>query len=97
MILLIKPQFEAGKHAVGKGGVVKSQATHKEVIETVMTASRALGLYPTALTYSPIKGPAGNIEYLIHLQSGVTQSDIDVAGIVAEADYALSSHSAEPG
>ena len=65
MICLIKPQFEAGKDLVEKGGVVKDKNTHISVIENVISCVKGLGYTIKGLTYSSIKGPAGNIEYLI--------------------------------
>lgn len=67
VLCLIKPQFEAGKENVGKKGVVRDPAVHEEVIRTVTAFARELGFCPLALTYSPVKGPEGNIEYLIYL------------------------------
>jgi len=68
MIALIKPQFEAGRRNVGKGGVVKAPDIHRQVIQKVCDVADAAMLTVKGLTYSPIKGPAGNIEYLIWLQ-----------------------------
>ncbi len=68
IIALIKPQFEAGRHNVGKGGIDKDPDTHRQVIQKVCDVAHEAGLAVRGLTYSPIKGPAGNIEYLIWLQ-----------------------------
>lgn len=65
MVCLIKPQFEAGKELVEKGGVVKDKNVHKMVIENVINCVKSLDYTIKGLTYSSIKGPAGNIEYLI--------------------------------
>lgn len=67
IISLIKPQFEAGKELVGKNGVVREKSTHLKVINEVLDYAKNIGLYPQQLTFSPIKGPAGNIEYLVQL------------------------------
>lgn len=67
IIALIKPQFEAGREDVPKTGVVKDKAIHLKVIKNVVEFASSIGLYTVNLTYSPIKGPAGNIEYLIYL------------------------------
>lgn len=67
-ICLIKPQFEIGRTKVGKGGVVRSKEDHINVIAEVIEQAAGLQLKAQALTYSPIKGPAGNIEFLIHLK-----------------------------
>lgn len=69
LIILIKPQFEAGKENVGKGGVVRDPAVHKEVLENVLDFAMGLGLLPWGLVASPIKGPSGNIEYLLWLKN----------------------------
>ncbi len=68
VISLIKPQFEAGKEQVGKKGVVKDKSIHINVIKRVLDFSWDLGLKTVNLSFSPIKGPEGNIEYLIHLR-----------------------------
>lgn len=68
MVCLIKPQFEAGREKVGKKGVVRETSIHREVIEKVMDFADLTGFSILGLTYSPIKGPEGNIEYLIHLK-----------------------------
>ncbi len=66
---LIKPQFEAGREKVGKKGVVREKGTHLEVIGKVICHARELGFEVLNLDYSPVKGPEGNIEYLLHLQN----------------------------
>ena len=68
MVCLIKPQFEAGREKVGKKGVVRDPAVHREVIAKVMDFAALLHLSVLGLTWSPIKGPEGNIEYLIFIQ-----------------------------
>ena len=65
---LIKPQFEAGREKVGKKGVVRDPAVHKEVIEMVISYAKSISFGVRHLEFSPIKGPEGNIEYLVHLQ-----------------------------
>ena len=67
MVCLIKPQFEAGKDKVGKKGVVREPEIHKEVIEKILDFAHLVGFDILDLNYSPIKGPEGNIEYLVHL------------------------------
>lgn len=64
LVYLIKPQFEAGREAVGKHGVVRDPRTHELVIHEVVNEAERMGLYTVGLTYSPIKGPKGNIEFL---------------------------------
>ena len=68
MVCLIKPQFEAGKDKVGKKGVVREPEVHREVIEKVITYADMLGFLVKDLDFSPIKGPEGNIEYLVFLE-----------------------------
>ena len=68
MVCLIKPQFEAGREQVGKKGVVRDAAVHKEVIMRVLSFAQSVGFAVRGLDYSPIKGPEGNIEYLAFLQ-----------------------------
>lgn len=86
MVCLIKPQFEAGREKVGKKGVVRDPAVHREVIEKVITEARELGFSILHLEYSPIKGPEGNIEYLVHIcKSGRKEENIDVNEVVSAA------------
>ena len=68
MVCLIKPQFEAGREKVGKKGVVRAPYVHGEVIQKVMDFADLMGFLILGLTWSPVKGPEGNIEYLIHLR-----------------------------
>lgn len=87
IVSLIKPQFEAGKELVGKNGVVREKSTHKKVIEDVIVFAENIGLYPKQLTFSPIKGPAGNIEYLVQLVNEVTDFDMSlIENIVEQAN-----------
>jgi len=67
VIALIKPQFEAGREKVGRGGVVRDAAVHRDVLRTVLDAAGASGLVAVGLSPSPILGPAGNVEFLAHL------------------------------
>lgn len=73
IVCLIKPQFEAGKDKVGKKGVVREPGVHEEVVHKVIDYAEMIGFEVKGLTYSPIKGPEGNIEYLVYL---VKRSDI---------------------
>ena len=68
IVALIKPQFEAGREKVGKKGVVRDKRTHMEVIAMVIQYALSIGFSILNLEFSPIKGPEGNIEYLIHLE-----------------------------
>ena len=92
MVCLIKPQFEAGKENVEKGGVVKDKKVHEEVIENVINFAKNLGYTINDLTFSSIKGPSGNIEYLVWLstQSG-KETDFDIKAIVDNAFKTLNS------
>jgi 23S rRNA (cytidine1920-2'-O)/16S rRNA (cytidine1409-2'-O)-methyltransferase len=85
MICLIKPQFEAGKEKVEKGGVVRDKNTHKDVIKKVVEFAKSLEYSIKGLTYSSIKGPAGNIEYLIWLTTNAEESSYDIENIVNSA------------
>jgi len=88
VVALIKPQFEAGRAKVGKKGVVKDPVVHIEVITNIVNASCALGFVPIGLTYSPVKGPEGNIEYLIYLANYANEMVINeetIEQIVKEA------------
>lgn len=76
MIVLIKPQFEAGTEYINKNGVVKDKKVHLKVIEKVILFANSLGFEILNLDYSPIKGPAGNIEYLLHLKK--KQSNLEL-------------------
>ena len=91
MVCLIKPQFEAGREKVGKKGVVRDKSVHEEVIDKVVSFALSIGFSVLHLEYSPIKGPEGNIEYLVHLkkeaeaeQAGVEES-VDVQKVVDAA------------
>lgn len=75
MVCLIKPQFEAGKEKVGKKGVVREPEVHKEVICKVLDFAAMIGFDILHLNFSPIKGPEGNIEYLVHLQKNAARSE----------------------
>lgn len=85
MICLIKPQFEAGKELVEKGGVVKDKKTHEIVMENVLTCIKDLGYIIKGLTYSSIKGPAGNIEYLVWLATEGEEVEISISDVVNSA------------
>jgi len=71
VVALIKPQFEAGREKVGKKGVVRDKSVHEEVIVKILDYAPTLGFQVLGLTYSPVKGPEGNIEYLVWLRKGV--------------------------
>ena len=83
ILCLVKPQFEAGREQVGKGGIVREPAVHEEVINKVIGYGEENGLYPIALTFSPIKGTKGNIEYLLLLSNKKCDNMIGVREVVA--------------
>jgi 23S rRNA (cytidine1920-2'-O)/16S rRNA (cytidine1409-2'-O)-methyltransferase len=85
VITLIKPQFEAGKESVGKGGVVKDPAVHRRVLREVLDAALEFGYTVSGLIPSPLKGPAGNIEFLAWLTRGQADSATDLDQMIAEA------------
>ena len=82
MTALIKPQFEAGREKVGKKGVVRDPAVHLEVIQTVISYAKSISFGVRHLEFSPIKGPEGNIEYLVHLvklPEGTVEEEMQVS------------------
>jgi len=90
VLCLIKPQFEAGKEKVGKKGVVREPATHKEVLDGFVALAEELGFRILGLTFSPVKGPEGNIEFLGHLSlADVPGIRPDTADVVAQAHKTL--------
>jgi 23S rRNA (cytidine1920-2'-O)/16S rRNA (cytidine1409-2'-O)-methyltransferase len=91
VIALVKPQFEAGRRQVRRGGVVRDPAVHREVLAAVVDAARSAGLSPSGVTPSPLAGPAGNIEYFVHLGRGTE------AGLAPESLDAAVRHAHTPG
>lgn len=89
MVCLIKPQFEAGKEKVGKKGVVRDPDVHKEVIESVLLFAQSIGFGVLGLSFSPIKGPEGNIEYLCYLKKGAQSQSYDIDSIVSASHEVL--------
>ena len=94
IVALIKPQFEAGREKVGKKGVVREKSTHLEVISQIISYALSIGFRVLDLTFSPIKGPEGNIEYLVHLEKcdpsqAAVEDGIAVETVVSEAFEAL--------
>ncbi|MGN1014076.1 MAG: TlyA family RNA methyltransferase [Butyricicoccus sp.] len=82
---LIKPQFEAGKGKVGKKGVVREPEIHLEVLEAFLENAHAAGFHVYSLTFSPIRGPEGNIEFLGYLGKDGEDSEFDLKALVSEA------------
>lgn len=91
VILLIKPQFEVGRSKVGKKGVVRNPQDHAQAIFQVWQAAQALGWYYGGLTWSPITGPAGNVEYLLWLQTLDNAKTIDLEMILQTTQTAVNS------
>ena len=90
VLCLIKPQFEAGKEKVGKKGVVRDPATHQEVLDSFVSLAHDQGFQILGLTFSPVKGPEGNIEFLGHLSlDQVDGIQPDTAAVVAQAHKTL--------
>ncbi|WP_297979816.1 TlyA family RNA methyltransferase [uncultured Oscillibacter sp.] len=93
VVSLIKPQFEAGREKVGKKGVVRDPKVHQEVLERFLEHARDSGFAALGLTYSPIRGPEGNIEYLGYLEKGPWMPvEVDLETLVAESHQALKEH-----
>ena len=89
IVCLIKPQFEAGKDRVGKKGVVRDTEVHKDVLDGFLRAADSLSLHPAGLTWSPVRGPEGNIEYLGYLRCMGESLSFDTAAIVAASHKEL--------
>lgn len=89
MVCLIKPQFEAGRENVGKKGVVRDIDVHIGVIEKVLGLAEDIGFGVMGLDYSPIKGPEGNIEFLLYIKKGARSVDADVHKTATDAHDAL--------
>jgi len=93
VVCLVKPQFEAGREKVGKKGVVRDPAVHLEVLEHFLDHAGDAGFTVLGLTYSPIRGPEGNIEYLGYLEKGPRQErTFDLKALVDESHQTLKEH-----
>ena len=91
-VCLIKPQFEAGRERVGKKGVVRDPKVHQDVVESICTYVKEIGFTISGLDYSPVKGPEGNIEYLLYIQKSgdpLQSIPINAAELVARSHQAL--------
>lgn len=91
-VCLVKPQFEAGKEKVGKKGVVREAATHREVIEAASGFAVQNGFSAVGLNFSPIKGPEGNIEFLMHVRKCVQPEGLPqrtIEAVVSKAHESL--------
>ena len=90
---LVKPQFEAGREKVGKKGVVRDPAVHLEVLENFLIHAKESGFTVLGMTFSPIRGPEGNIEYLGYLEKGEwEEKEFDLKGLVAASHETLKEH-----
>ncbi len=90
LICLIKPQFEAGREEVGKKGVVRDEAVHREVVQGILDFAPTIGLSVLGLDYSPIRGPEGNIEYICHMVNRAgADVPLDAAAVVARSHEEL--------
>jgi 23S rRNA (cytidine1920-2'-O)/16S rRNA (cytidine1409-2'-O)-methyltransferase len=91
VVCLIKPQFEAGREKVGKKGVVRDQKVHVEVVDMIVSFARNMGFVTLDLSYSPIKGPEGNIEYLLYITKDTSREgkEFDIKAIVEESHRCL--------
>ena len=85
IIALVKPQFEAGREQVGRGGIVRDVETHRAVLDKIVRAAEGLGLRVLGLIRSPIEGAEGNVEFLIYLGQDSTPPGIDTAAAIARA------------
>ena len=92
IVCLIKPQFEAGREKVGKKGVVRDPAVHQEVIEKVRDYAMSISMEPCHLSFSPIKGPEGNIEYLLHLKKHPEGTEVPMSLEVSVEDVVKEAH-----
>ena len=92
IVCLIKPQFEAGREKVGKKGVVRDPKVHEEVIEKVRDYAMSIFLEPCHLSFSPIKGPEENIEYLLHLKKHPEGTDVPMSLEVSVQDVVEEAH-----
>ena len=93
VVALIKPQFEAGREQVGKKGVVRDIKVHESVVETVLDFAEEIGFFPVGLSFSPIKGPEGNIEYLAYLKKNADQRTVtkeDIKNVIDSSHSELS-------
>ena len=86
-VCLIKPQFEAGRELVGKKGVVREESTHVMVVENALSFAKDNGFTPIHLAFSPVKGPEGNIEYLMHLKKGEYESALPIPAEIVRLSH----------
>jgi len=88
-VLLVKPQFEADRGDVGRGGVVRDEAVWRLALDSVASACRAQGLGPQGAMVSPVRGPAGNLEFFVHAVGGASERELDLDAVVDEGQRIL--------
>lgn len=88
-VILIKPQFEAGKNKIGKNGVIRDPSVHKEVLEDITSFLEKNGFGILALDYSPIKGPKGNIEFLAYVEKNSNSNSFNIDDVIRSAHLEL--------
>ncbi len=96
LLLLVKPQFEAGRGRVGKGGVVRDAVTHRSVLDDVAAGLGAAGLVPVGVMPSPRRGAKGNIEFVVHCRTDEAADAVDDAAVDDAVTEAHGSHAIEP-
>ncbi|WP_077367667.1 TlyA family RNA methyltransferase [Anaerosalibacter sp. Marseille-P3206] len=84
IVALIKPQFEAGREKVGKKGIVRDKSVHEEVLLDMYNFCSSIGLFVDKITYSPIKGGTGNIEYLFYIRKGMEKEENTMQKVISE-------------
>lgn len=87
IVCLVKPQFEAGREQIGKGGIVRDKRIHREVIGKVIKYAEDCQLFPAGLTYSPVTGAKGNIEYLLLLGKSRQNVKFDIEQVIGETEH----------
>jgi 23S rRNA (cytidine1920-2'-O)/16S rRNA (cytidine1409-2'-O)-methyltransferase len=91
LVLLIKPQFEVGREEVERGGVVRDPAGWRRTMEEVADATRAAEAAPAGVLVSPVRGPAGNVEFLLHARAAGEESPLDIDGAIEAAGQMVAS------
>jgi 23S rRNA (cytidine1920-2'-O)/16S rRNA (cytidine1409-2'-O)-methyltransferase len=88
-LVLVKPQFEARREEVEPGGVVRDPAVWERLLREVVAAARSVGLGPRGVMASPLRGPAGNVEFFLHLAAPATEGSIDIGAAIREGEALL--------
>lgn len=87
IVALVKPQFEAGREKVGKKGIIRERSTHFEVVDNIIDFCKSIDLYPKGLTFSPVTGATGNIEFLLHICKEEALFHKDLIDVVIDQAY----------